>query len=255
MSGTYEKRVRQLMKKLAVVPDPGLVEYLARELLSERPSEVLAELVSTLGRMAQAEQARIVYCGVMRLCLSEDDLPPNVREDVYSVLAARGESALVRYLLPLPPLKQAAEIDFPRDPKLDEMALGTRKWKARLHDRDLLARLSRDANPSVVEILLDNPKITEDDVVRWAARRPARASALLKLAIHRKWSLRPKVQEAIARNPFAPGHVAASFMPLFGTRLLKQIANDRSLHELVCGAARDVLELRQGGADDNRTED
>jgi hypothetical protein len=250
VSNPYETRVAQLVKKLSVVPDPGLIEHLVRELLAERPSEVLAELMSTLGKMAQDEHARVAYCGVMRLCLSNEELPPNVREEVYSILAARGEGSLVRYLLPLPPLRQAAEIDFPGDPFLDEMTLGMRKWKARLHDRDLLARLSKDKNPSVVLILLDNPKTLERDIVVWAARRPARASALLSLAVHRKWSLRPKVQEAIARNPYAPAHVAASFIPLFPTLLLKQIRLDGMLHGVVRAAAEDILEFRKRSKSD-----
>lgn len=253
MTSGYEIRIRQLMKKLSVVPDPGMVEGLARELLTERPVEMLAELVSGLGRLALEQDARIIYSSVVRLSLSgEEDIPQQVREEIYSVLAARGEGSLVRYLLPLPPQRQAADIDMPRDPVLDEMTLGMRKWKARGRSKDLLLRLSRDRDPTVIRVLLDNPLLTEDDVVRFAARRPALPDMLMAISIHRKWSLSGRVLEALARNPYTPTHVAAAFMPLFAGHLLRRIQDDSTLHPLVREAAFDVTRLRTGTGDEEK---
>ena len=48
----------------------------------------------------------------------------------------------------------------------------------------------RDPHPAVVAILLENPHVTEPDVVRIAAARPAVPEALAKLAVHPRWSVR-----------------------------------------------------------------
>ena len=136
---------------------------------------------------------------------------------------------------------------MPHDPEVEDMPLGMQKWKARLHNRDLLMRLAKTGDPDVVRILLDNSRVTELDVVTWAARRPVPSAVLLLVARHRRWSLAARVQEALARNPYTPVHVAASFMPLFPAGLLKKIRDDASLHELVRGAAVDVLKLRYPG--------
>jgi len=242
----HEVRVRQLIRRLSSVHEPIFVEKLARELLSERPVGLLAELLATLGRMALDERARTVYMGVVRLCLTEGEVPREVREEVYSMLAARGEGAYVRFLLPVPPVRTAGESDLPYDSFLDDMPLGMRKWKARCHDRNTLLRLSRDGNPSVIANLLNNPLVVEEDVVAWASRRPATREIQLMIARHRKWSLRPRVQEALARNTYTPTHVAVGFLPLFTRGLLKKIGEDGSLHEIVRDAAKDVLELRTG---------
>ena len=52
------------------------------------------------------------------------------------------------------------------------LTLGERKSLARRPDRDLIARVMRDPNPDVIRILLNNPGLTESDVVRVCARRP-----------------------------------------------------------------------------------
>jgi hypothetical protein len=240
----YEFRVRQLMKKLTVAADPGIVEGLSAELLSQRPTEVLAELLSALGRMAQEEHARIIYTGVVRLCLSADKVPQPVKEGIYSILAARGEGALARYLLPVPARREVDETDMPRDLELEQMTLGMRKWKARGHARELLMRLSRDRDPAVFRILLGNPRLTEDDVLAWTARRPTMPQLQLEVAAHRSWSTRPRIQEALVRNPYTPTHVAAAFVPLLSSKQLRIVHEDGSLHVLVREAARDVMTLR-----------
>ena len=53
--------------------------------------------------------------------------------------------------------------------------------------REILLML-RDPHPDVVAILLDNPHITESDVVRIASARPAVPASLARLAAHARWS-------------------------------------------------------------------
>jgi hypothetical protein len=184
----------------------------------------------------------------MRLCLLPDEVPEEVRQEVYSHMAAGGDTVYGRYLLPLAPkLTSGREEGTSGDPDLDDMPLGMKKWKARGRDKEVLLRLGQTGLAPVLAILLDNPVVVEEDVIRWAARRPIPARTLLVVARHRKWSLRARIQETLARNPYAPTHVAASFLPLFTDKLLKLIAQDSSLHELVKSGASELLALRTRG--------
>jgi hypothetical protein len=247
MPSTHEVRIGQLVRRLASLSDPQLVEALAREILAERPVELLAELLAFLGRRGREERARLIYCAVVRLCLVPDSIPEEVRREVYSILAFRGEAAFVRYLLPLPAMRSPREGDRVPDPVIEDMPLGMKKWKARLHSRELLLRLARDGDPSVVGILLDNRLVTEDDVVTWAARRPTSPELLLLVARHRRWSLSPRVQEAVARNPYAPLHVAAAYLPLLTDSVLSQVRIGSAAHPILRESADDLLRLRGRG--------
>ena len=55
------------------------------------------------------------------------------------------------------------------------LTLGERKSLAKKPDRDLLERLLADPHPDFIRGVLRNPRLTEDDVVRFVARVPSRA--------------------------------------------------------------------------------
>ncbi len=239
-----ETRVEQILRKLTVVQDPQLVDMLSREFLAERPAEVLAAMIRCLAHRMENDRMRVVYQGVVRLSLSDDDVPRRVREEVYNILAAQDEAFWGRFLLPVPPLRTGHMNQMP-DPVLEDMTLGMKKWKARLQDRTMLLRLGKEDNAAVMSILLDNPKLVELDVVTWAARRPVKPSVLLVIAAHRKWGVRRAVQEAIVRNPYAPVHVAAGFLPLLDAGLLRKVATEAGLHEMVRNTATRILEARR----------
>jgi hypothetical protein len=82
--------------------------------------------------------------------------------------------------------------------------LGERKSLARRPDRTFLQKLLLDPNPSVIRNLLANPRLTEDDVVSLAARRPLSEQLLEELLRHPKWSTRRRVRMAIVLNPSCP---------------------------------------------------
>ncbi len=241
----HAQRIQQLLRQLSAIPDANVLERIAHEVLSERPVALLADFLCTLGRLARDEKVRVIYTAIVRLCIGGNEPGDDIREELYSAVSELGQGAYVRFLLPLPPARSHFDGDSPYDPVLEDMSLGMKKWRARLQDRHLLSRLAREGDVRVMAILLDNPRVVEEDVVTWAARRPMRADALLAVAAHRRWSLRPKIQEAVARNPYSPAHVAASYMPVFSSKLLRMIENDASLHELVREAASENQSLRE----------
>jgi hypothetical protein len=113
------------------------------------------------------------------------------------------------------------------------MPLGARKQLARSTSREKLERLFADPEPLVIRQLLQNPKITEADVVRMAARRPAVAGVLRELFRAERWIRRYGVKRTLVMNPYTPGEIAARLLPLLRREDLRAIAADATLHARV----------------------
>lgn len=108
----------------------------------------------------------------------------------------------------LPPV--GADPRYDRVPDLGrgrEVTLGERKSLARRADRDLMQRLLCDPHPDVIRRCLRNPRVTENDVVRLAAKRPCRGDVLAEIA-RSTWAHRPRVRVALVMNPFMPVEMA-----------------------------------------------
>jgi hypothetical protein len=83
------------------------------------------------------------------------------------------------------------------------LTLGERKSLAKRPDRNLLERLLADPHPDVIRSVLRNPRLTEDDVVRFVARVPARPELLAEVARSPQWVHRPRVRLALVLNPYS----------------------------------------------------
>jgi hypothetical protein len=137
---------------------------------------------------------------------------------------------LARSLAPERPLKPTGR----------PLTLGERKWLARTHDRERLLLLLRDPHPAVVGILLDNPYLTEPDVVRIAAGRPAVPDSLALVAAHPRWSVRHPVKRALALNPSTPLADAIRVVTTLRYQELRELAVDPSLREPLRAHAAEV---------------
>src|SRR5947208_1507064 len=80
-----------------------------------------------------------------------------------------------------------------------------------------------------VAILLDNPHMTEPDVLRIAAMRPAVPESLATIAHHARWSLRHAVKRALVLNPSTPLADAMRIATTLRAAELAELAADPSL--------------------------
>lgn len=105
-----------------------------------------------------------------------------------------------------------------------ELSLGERKALARKPSRAAFDKLLRDPHPLVIGQLLANPRLTEDDLVRVAARRPANPEA--QRAISRTaWLCRARVRMALIHNPGTPSAIA---IPLLAACTRPELAEVRA---------------------------
>ena len=126
-------------------------------------------------------------------------------------------------------------------------SLGHLKTKARsTRDPDQLSRLAMASNPSVVRNALFNPRLTEDLVVRIAARQPARPEPLLEIWKSQRWSARPTVRRALVFNPYLPPEIGAKIVPLLTSPELLDLSRFESAHPVLREQARLLLREREG---------
>ncbi|CAN5684905.1 hypothetical protein BH09MYX1_BH09MYX1_23310 [soil metagenome] len=146
----------------------------------------------------------------------------SVRQVLREEVADASLISLERLLrAPLPPLRPSQKPPKPPDYGFGRpLTLGERKSLARKPDRKMLEKLLLDPHPDVIRGLLRNPRLTEDDLIRVAARRPGRPDVLREIARAEAWAHRPRIRLAIMLNPVSPLDVT---IPLAGLLLRHEL--------------------------------
>lgn len=122
------------------------------------------------------------------------------------------------------------------------LTLGERRALARKPSRAMLTKLLLDPHPLVVRIVLANPRITEDDVVMMAARRPAWPE--VSVEIGKAWSRRPRARLAVVLNPGSPPAVTVPLLGLLARHELAEAMRATDLLPVVRATASELYELR-----------
>ena len=199
---------QQLAERLGSIRDVKLrVEYL-RGLVGSMTADAIAELVAlSLGPTELKRRPHAEFLLILTVVLSiEDDL----RKFVVGAAASRGLSEVARFFGEAESGGEGSGRARSKPAPSNErpLTLGERKALARKPDRRLIARAMRDPHPSVVAVVLSNPGLTEDDVVRMCAARNATSATLKAIFADPRWFVRYRVRRALVMNPACPHHVA-----------------------------------------------
>lgn len=181
------------------------------------------------------------------LAAADAGLSYETRKNLYVAATERGMTAIARLFLSASPtvvpdaqLKKALAPERPLQPRGRPLTLGERKALARTHRRDKLLLLIRDPHPDVVAILLENPHVTEGEILKIASARSAVPEALAKLAAHPRWSVQHAVKRALVQNPMTPLADAIRIMTTLKGAELAEFAQDPALPELLRQHAADL---------------
>ncbi len=198
--------------------------------------EVLAAIIAR--SHLHADDDTQLALETMRQAAAEPTLGYEVRQRLYEAAVALGQAPVARLFLVASPTTIAGSVlatklapERSLKPTGRPLTLGERKALARTHKREDLLLLLRDPHPSVVAILLDNPHVTETDIVRVAAWRQAHPDALAKVAAHTKWSVRHAVKRALVLNPTTPLADAMRLATTLRPAELAELAADPQLAE------------------------
>jgi hypothetical protein len=136
---------------------------------------------------------------------------------------------------------------IPNDGRGRTLTLGERKSLARRPDRDTLERLLADPHPAVIERLLANPRVTEEDVLRIAARRPGHAQVLAAISRSPRWIHRPRIRLAIVLNPDSPPETSALVCGLLMRQELRLVIEYTHVEPSIRALCMEYLERRPPG--------
>ncbi|TKD04496.1 hypothetical protein [Polyangium fumosum] len=124
------------------------------------------------------------------------------------------------------------------------LSLGERRALARKPSRGILDKLLADPHPRVIENLLANPRLTEDDVVRIAAKRPQKPEIASEVARSARWMARARVRMALVLNPGTPPELSVPVLSQLLRHELADVAASTQVPAVLRSAALDLLARR-----------
>jgi len=111
-------------------------------------------------------------------------------------------------------------------------------------NREVRRILSRDASSMVARAVIASPKLTEDDIVSYAASSLTHEEVLRFIADSRQWTANRQVVNALVLNPRTPPPAAIRFLKSYQTSELRALTQNRSLSAAVRQEARRLLAQR-----------
>ena len=116
----------------------------------------------------------------------------------------------------------------------DRMKLGMKG------DREARSILIRDSNRIVAQAVINNPRITDQEVEAIAAMRTVSDEVLRLIGMNRAWARQYPIIHNLARNPRTPLPTAMSILLRLQTKDLKNLSQNRNVPE---GVRRQALRL------------
>jgi hypothetical protein len=245
VEGPFSARISRADRK-------GLVELVAENLtrLTERDA---AQAL----RHPHASEAMIVEILASRVLMSSRSVrklvaghPRTPRPDALHAL----DDLLWRDLMEIgretrtpPPVRQAANRRLLE--ALRRMAVGEKIAVARFAHPGLFPALFAEDEPRVLEALLQNPRLTPDDLQRWLATGNPSPAGLALVARDAKWPLRPAVRAALLLHPALPRGAALSLLTSASREELRRICETPGTDALLAACARNLLENRGNPVD------
>ncbi|MFZ4734659.1 MAG: hypothetical protein ACOYM9_01875 [Bradymonadia bacterium] len=236
---------RRFLRRLGSVPDASMRVALWRESFESLEAErVLVRVRATLDALpSRGPDARLAYEALLLHLENQRGQPDEGRRALYEAARLSDQDEVCALLRSAPARRNATDGELrveARDGDRD-LSLGERRSIARSPLRGKLLRMLYDPDPGVIANLLGNPHLTENDVVRIAARRPVAAASLIAVFRHPRWGHRPAVRRALVYNPYTPGALATGLVALLDGQFLAELATEPSVSEAVRSRARTLL--------------
>lgn len=248
-----EQQVERLAKTFQQLTDAAVRKHFVAGRLAEMEDELVVDVLRRLQERAlQGDSActAVISTGLEVRLLNEQFGKSRV---VRLSLEAqkKGYQAVLSLFRTLQPVKnpEGDEDAFYRY-GLSGLTLGERKSAARSLDRDVINRVGYDVDPLVIRQLLQNPRLTENNVIVIAARRPNHPGVIEEIYRSPKWSARPEVRIAIIRNPYTPPHLAIALVPTLLRQHLREVMMDINLHQNIREVAEHAYKIKSRISED-----
>jgi hypothetical protein len=108
--------------------------------------------------------------------------------------------------------------------RLPQLPLGQKITLARRGPARVAGALLAEGHAQVVSVVLDNPYLTEAQILKALAREKLPLTVIPAIVQHRKWSIAYNVRLALLRHPSAPLGTILSYLPALTVSDLRELA-------------------------------
>ncbi len=109
--------------------------------------------------------------------------------------------------------------------RMPQLPLGQKIALARRGPGRVAGALVAEGHPEVLRVALENPFLTEANILKTLAREKVPVAAVQALCRHPKWSQMYNVRLALVRNPSAPLATILAFLPELTVNDLRELAS------------------------------
>lgn len=237
ISVNSDHRAIELLETLETLADPAVgIAWLRNGWVSSSPGDVASVLeVAAAGADAGI---RIYRDGLLALsvAVSSEDFAA-VRHEAASYAIVHGLERARGLLVP----ETIAEVERrTKEPTAQGrfVTLGERKSLARDRRATTIEKVLRDPDPSVIRILLANPALRQDDVLKLTSRRGVDAAVLREIFVHPRWFVRYPVRVSLVQNPGLPTTIGLAIVRSLLRQDAESIASNTTLAESLRLVAR-----------------
>ena len=130
--------------------------------------------------------------------------------------------------------------------RIMRMGMKDRVKLATKGDREARNILIRDPNRIVAQAVVQNPRITEQEVEKIAAMRSVPEDVLRQIAINRNWARNYSIMHNLARNPRTPISNVISILTRLQLRDLQAMVKNRNVSDAIRKQSLRLVTARQG---------
>ena len=113
-------------------------------------------------------------------------------------------------------------------------------------DREARSILIRDSNKVVATAVINNPRVTDQEVENIASMRTVADEVLRLIAINRAWARSYPIIHNLVRNPRTPVPTVVSTLPRIRSKDLQHLSQNRNVSEAVRRQALRLVQTREG---------
>jgi regulator of extracellular matrix RemA (YlzA/DUF370 family) len=113
-------------------------------------------------------------------------------------------------------------------------------------DREARSILIRDSNKVVATAVINNPRVTDQEVENIAAMRTVTDEVLRLIAVNPAWARSYTIIHNLVRNPRTPVPTVVSTLPRIRTKDLQHLSQNRNVSEAVRRQALRLVQTRAG---------
>jgi hypothetical protein len=130
--------------------------------------------------------------------------------------------------------------------RIMRMSVKDRVRLAMKGNREARSILIRDSNRIVAQAVIQNPRITDQEIEKIAAMRTVPEEILRQIATNRRWAKLYPVIHNLVRNPRTPVSIAIGLLPRLHVKDLEALGKNRNVSDAVRNQAFRLSKTRKG---------